>query len=536
MQKNHLSERNYPIRYALLSVSDKTSIVEFASELNKRNIKILATGGTASLLVKSGIPAIEISHYTGSPEILDGRIKTLHTKIYTGILYRRGQDDNIITNKRIFPIDMLVVNFYPFTQTVINKNCSLEDAVEKIDIGGPTMVYAAAKNYKFVSVVVKHSDYSNILDELDVNSNSLSLNTRFKLAVKAFNYLAFNNNNIANYFNDLISSFNHTQHFNKNDQNTLPEKINIKLVKKQNMIYGENVHQSAAFYIPELTNTEPLNLLKIQGKNLSYNNIIDIDTAIKCLEEFKEPTCVIIKHSNPCGVATSDSIAAAYKRAYITDSISAFGGVIALNRELDQPTIELITKHQFVEVIIVPSVTDTALKIVSKKKKIRLIICNNWKKNSLLDFKTVNGGVLIQEHNNKTIDINQLNIVSERKPNKKEIKDSIFCWKVSKFVKSNAIVCAKDTATIGIGAGQMSRIDSVKIAYMKAKNAVLETKNSVMASDAFFPFRDSIDLAAKMGIKCIIQPGGSIRDKEIIDAVDEYNISMIFTKIRHFRH
>ncbi|MBK4775541.1 bifunctional phosphoribosylaminoimidazolecarboxamide formyltransferase/inosine monophosphate cyclohydrolase [Candidatus Pantoea edessiphila] len=535
MKKNNLSERDYPIRYALISVSDKTNIVEFALELHNRKIKILATSGTACLLAKSGIPVIEISNYTGFPEILDGRVKTLNTKIYTGILYRRGIDDKIIEHYKIFPIDILIVNFYPFKQTIMHQDCLLEEAIEKVDIGGPTMVCSAAKNYKFVSVIVNHKDYNDVLDELNTNNNYLSLNTRFKLAMKAFNYLAFDKIDIANYFNQLTSKLGNV----KKHDDILPEKININLVKKQNMIYGENIHQNAALYTPELTNQEfSSNLLKVQGEKLSYNNFIDIDTAIECLEEFTEPTCVIIKHSNPCGVATANSISYAYKRAYISDTISAFGGVIALNRELDQSTIELIIKNQFVEIIAVPSVSDIALKIISKKKKIKLIVYPKFKKNPLLmDFKNVNNGeMLVQEHNYKKLDINKLSIVSKNQPNKQEIKDSIFCWKVSKFVKSNAIVCARNSATIGIGAGQMSRIDSVKIAYMKAKNAGLETENSVMASDAFFPFRDSIDIAAKMGVKCIIQPGGSIRDQEIIDAANEYNISMIFTEIRNFRH
>ncbi|PPI88953.1 bifunctional phosphoribosylaminoimidazolecarboxamide formyltransferase/inosine monophosphate cyclohydrolase [Candidatus Pantoea edessiphila] len=528
--------QKYPIHYALISVSDKTGIIEFARELDKRKIRIISTGGTASLLIQAGIPVIEVSKYTEFPEMMNGRVKTLHSKICGGILYRRGQDDKMIKKYGIFPIDIVIVNFYPFKQSIIDKNCLLSDAIEKIDIGGPTMVSSAAKNYEFVAVVVRHIDYNFILDELDINKNSLTLNTRLELAVKAFKYLAIYNNNIANYFDNLQLNIKNITEYEQ--INSLPQKININFIKKYNMIYGENSHQSAAFYIPEnIENECSSDLLKVQGGILSYNNAIDIDTAIECLKQFNEPACVIVKHSNPCGVAISDSIASAYKLAYSTDPISAFGGIIALNRELDQLTVELIIKFQFVEIIIAPSFNEMALKFISNKKKIKLIIYDKFKKNYFnLDFKSLNIGLLVQEHNLKTIEINQLNIVSKTKPSKQEIADAIFGLKVSKFVKSNAIVCAKNNTTIGIGAGQMSRIDSVKIASLKANNAGLKTKNSVMASDAFFPFRDGIDIAAEMGISCIIQPGGSIRDKEVIKAADEHHISMIFTKIRHFRH
>ncbi|PPI88287.1 bifunctional phosphoribosylaminoimidazolecarboxamide formyltransferase/inosine monophosphate cyclohydrolase [Candidatus Pantoea edessiphila] len=532
-------QKNNSIRYVLISVFDKTGIINFAKELHNRNIKILATSGTAILLMRSGIPIIEVSKYTGFPEMINGRVKTLHSKIYAGILYRRGKDDNLIQDNDIFPIDMVVANFYPFMKTITRDNCCIEEAIENIDIGGPTMVCSAAKNYKFVSVVVKNTDYDLIIDELDINNNSLTLDTRLKLASKAFKYLNIYSNIISDYFNNLRGDlYNNEQNNHITDENILPEIINIKLIKKKNMLYGENNHQSAAFYIQENKNNKCMsNLLKIQGKKLSYNNIIDINTAIECLKEFNQPACVIIKHANPCGVAINHSIDDAYKRAYNTDPVSAFGGVVALNCILNKSTIELIINNQFLEVLIAPSITEIALKIINKKKKIRLVTYNQHDQIfPQIDFKSVIGGFLIQQHNLTTIENDKISVVTNTQPNEQQMNDAIFCWKVSKFVKSNAIVCAINGATIGIGAGQMSRIDAVKIAAIKANNAKLQIKNCVMASDAFFPFRDNIDIAAEMGISCIIQPGGSIRDKEIIKAANEHNISMIFTKIRHFRH
>ncbi|MGC1005499.1 bifunctional phosphoribosylaminoimidazolecarboxamide formyltransferase/IMP cyclohydrolase [Pantoea agglomerans] len=528
-------QQTRPVRRALLSVSDKAGILEFAQALSSRGVELLSTGGTARLLADAGLAVTEVSDYTGFPEMMDGRVKTLHPKVHGGILGRRGQDDAIMAQHDISPIDMVVVNLYPFAQTVAREGCSLEDAVENIDIGGPTMVRSAAKNHKDVAIVVSSGDYDAIIAEMDAHENGLKLETRFDLAIKAFEHTAAYDSMIANYFGSLVPAY----HGDRNQPaGRFPRTLNLNFIKKQDMRYGENSHQDAAFYIEEsITEASVATARQVQGKALSYNNIADTDAALECVKEFSEPACVIVKHANPCGVATGDSLLAAYDRAYQTDPTSAFGGIIAFNRELDEATAQAIISRQFVEVIIAPAVSEAALKITAAKQNVRVLICGQWQnRTAALDFKRVNGGLLVQDRDLGMVDASQLRVVSKRQPTEQELRDALFCWKVAKFVKSNAIVYARDNMTIGIGAGQMSRVYSAKIAGIKAADEGLEVKGSAMASDAFFPFRDGIDAAAASGVSCVIQPGGSIRDEEVIAAADEHGIAMIFTDMRHFRH
>lgn len=528
-------QQTRPVRRALLSVSDKAGILEFAQALSSRGVELLSTGGTARLLADAGLAVTEVSDYTGFPEMMDGRVKTLHPKVHGGILGRRGQDDAIMAQHDISPIDMVVVNLYPFAQTVAREGCSLEDAVENIDIGGPTMVRSAAKNHKDVAIVVSSGDYDAIIAEMDAHENGLKLETRFDLAIKAFEHTAAYDSMIANYFGSLVPAY----HGDRNQPaGRFPRTLNLNFIKKQDMRYGENSHQDAAFYIEEnITEASVATARQVQGKALSYNNIADTDAALECVKEFSEPACVIVKHANPCGVATGDSLLAAYERAYQTDPTSAFGGIIAFNRELDEATTQAIISRQFVEVIIAPAVSEAALKITAAKQNVRVLICGQWQnRTAALDFKRVNGGLLVQDRDLGMVDASQLRVVSKRQPTEQELRDALFCWKVAKFVKSNAIVYARDNMTIGIGAGQMSRVYSAKIAGIKAADEGLEVKGSAMASDAFFPFRDGIDAAAASGVSCVIQPGGSIRDEEVIAAADEHGIAMIFTDMRHFRH
>ncbi|MGC1028164.1 bifunctional phosphoribosylaminoimidazolecarboxamide formyltransferase/IMP cyclohydrolase [Pantoea agglomerans] len=528
-------QQTRPVRRALLSVSDKAGILEFAQALSSRGVELLSTGGTARLLADAGLAVTEVSDYTGFPEMMDGRVKTLHPKVHGGILGRRGQDDAIMAQHDISPIDMVVVNLYPFAQTVAREGCSLEDAVENIDIGGPTMVRSAAKNHKDVAIVVSSGDYDAIIAEMDAHENGLTLDTRFDLAIKAFEHTAAYDSMIANYFGSLVPAY----HGDRNQPaGRFPRTLNLNFIKKQDMRYGENSHQDAAFYIEEnITEASVATARQVQGKALSYNNIADTDAALECVKEFSEPACVIVKHANPCGVATGDSLLAAYDRAYQTDPTSAFGGIIAFNRELDEATAQAIISRQFVEVIISPAVSEAALKITAAKQNVRVLICGQWQnRTAALDFKRVNGGLLVQDRDLGMVDASQLRVVSKRQPTEQELRDALFCWKVAKFVKSNAIVYARDNMTIGIGAGQMSRVYSAKIAGIKAADEGLEVKGSAMASDAFFPFRDGIDAAAASGVSCVIQPGGSIRDEEVIAAADEHGIAMIFTDMRHFRH
>ncbi|VFP80006.1 bifunctional phosphoribosylaminoimidazolecarboxamide formyltransferase/IMP cyclohydrolase [Candidatus Erwinia haradaeae] len=525
----------HPICRALISVSDKVDILSFAQGLSCRGIKIFSTGGTSKLLSSSGLEVTDISEYTGFPEVMNGRLKTLHPKVHGGILGRRDQDNRIMIEYGIVPIDIVVVNFYPFDQIISSDTCSLSDAIENIDIGGPAMVRSAAKNYKSVAIIISKSDYNRVLLELDENGNVLTENTRFLLAMKAFEYTTAYDQNIAHFLKrQSLKDYN----YKIKSREKFPYDLNLKFTKKQDMRYGENSHQLAAFYIQEKSVGSSVSTAKqLQGKSLSYNNITDIDSALECVKEFDEPACVIVKHANPCGVSLGKTILEAYRCAYNTDPVSAFGGIIAFNCNLDEFTAKDIINRQFVEVIIAPSVSDSALKIISNKKNIRVLICGQLKKhNKDLNFRSVTGGLLVQDSDMGSISANQLHVVTKRIANKQEVCDALFCWKVVKFVKSNAIVYGYNSRTIGIGSGQTSRIDSVKIAAIKAEKSGIEISGSVMASDAFFPFRDSIDFAAKIGVRCVIQPGGSIHDEEIIDAANEYEIAMLFTNMRHFRH
>ncbi|WP_025554163.1 bifunctional phosphoribosylaminoimidazolecarboxamide formyltransferase/IMP cyclohydrolase [Vibrio parahaemolyticus] len=525
-----------PIRRALISVSDKTGIVEFAQALAERGVDILSTGGTARLLAEQGIAVTEVSDYTGFPEMMDGRVKTLHPKVHGGVLGRRGQDDEVMAKHGINPIDMVVVNLYPFAETVAKEGCTLADAVENIDIGGPTMVRSAAKNHKDVTIVVNASDYDRVIAEMDANDKSLTLETRFDLAIAAFEHTAAYDGMIANYFGTMVPSYGENKE--GDEESKFPRTFNQQFEKKQDMRYGENSHQAAAFYVEANPQEASVSTARqIQGKALSYNNIADTDAALECVKEFNEPACVIVKHANPCGVALGKDILEAYNRAYQTDPTSAFGGIIAFNQELDAETATAIVERQFVEVIIAPSVSTEAIEVVAAKKNVRLLECGKWStKTTGFDVKRVNGGLLVQDRDQGMVSLDDLKVVSKRQPTEEELKDALFCWKVAKYVKSNAIVYAKGDMTIGVGAGQMSRVYSAKIAGIKAADEGLEVAGSVMASDAFFPFRDGIDAAAEAGIKCVIQPGGSMRDDEVIAAADEHGMAMIFTGMRHFRH
>ncbi len=529
-------ENARPIRRALISVSDKTGIVEFAKALAEKGVDILSTGGTARLLAEQGLAVTEVSDYTGFPEMMDGRVKTLHPKVHGGILGRRDTDDNIMNEHGIAPIDMVVVNLYPFAETVAKEGCTLEDAVENIDIGGPTMVRSAAKNHKDVTIVVNASDYGRVLTELDANGGSLTLKTRFDLAISAFEHTAAYDGMIANYFGTMVPSYGDNKE--GDEESAFPRTFNQQFIKKQDMRYGENSHQAAAFYTeanPEEASVSTAT--QLQGKALSYNNIADTDAALECVKEFVEPACVIVKHANPCGVALGDNLLEAYDRAYKTDPTSAFGGIIAFNRELDAETAQAIVDRQFVEVIIAPSVSAAASDVVSAKKNVRLLVCGQWSTQTTgFDVKRVNGGLLVQDRDQGMVSLDDLKVVSKRQPTEEELRDALFCWKVAKYVKSNAIVYAKGNMTIGVGAGQMSRVYSAKIAGIKAADENLEVAGSVMASDAFFPFRDGIDAAAEAGITCVIQPGGSMRDDEVVAAADEHGMAMVFTGMRHFRH
>ena len=527
-----------PVRRALISVSDKTGIVEFARELNAIGVEILSTGGTYKLLTEQGIPAVEVSDYTGFPEMMDGRVKTLHPKVHGGILGRRGQDDDVMATHGINPIDMVVVNLYPFAATVARPDCDLALAIENIDIGGPTMVRSAAKNHAHVAIVVNASDYSAVLAEL--KTGGLCYKTRFGLMLKAFEHTAAYDGMIANYLGTVDQS---AEELSVESRLEFPQTFNTQFIKAQDMRYGENPHQKAAFYVE--ANPQEASIAtarQLQGKELSYNNVADTDAALECVKSFVKPACVIVKHANPCGVAVvpeaDGGIRKAYDLAWATDSESAFGGIIAFNRELDADTAQAIVERQFVEVIIAPKISAEAAAIVAAKQNVRLLECGEWPAARVagFDYKRVNGGLLVQDRDNGMISADDLKVVTQRAPSEAEIHDLIFAWKVAKFVKSNAIVYAKNRQTVGVGAGQMSRVNSARIAAIKAEHAGLSVEGAVMASDAFFPFRDGIDNAAKVGIKAIIQPGGSMRDAEVIAAADEAGIAMVFTGMRHFRH
>ena len=519
------------IRRALISVSDKTGVLEFAKTLRQFGVEILSTGGTAKLLADAGVAVTEVGDYTGFPEMLDGRVKTLHPKVHGGILFRRDLPDHVsaAATAGIPPIDLVVVNLYPFRETIAKPDCSLEDAIENIDIGGPTMVRAAAKNHRDVAVVTDPADYAALTSELQANGGALSTETKFSLAVKAFSHTAEYDGAISNYLTAIGAD---------GSRQAFPERLNFQFAKAQAMRYGENPHQQAAFYVAAGENEASIATARqLQGKELSYNNIADADAALECVKQFDEaPSCVIVKHANPCGVAYGANLLEAYDRAYKTDPESAFGGIIAFNGELDAATAQAIVERQFVEVIIAPRVSAAASEVVAAKKNVRLLECGLWPKEpgKRLDFKRVTGGLLVQ-HADLAL-YNELKVVTKRAPTEAEMADLLFAWRVAKYVKSNAIVYARDKMTIGVGAGQMSRVNSARIAAIKAEHAGLQVSGSVMASDAFFPFRDGIDSAAQAGIAAVIQPGGSMRDEEVIAAADEHGMAMVFTGMRHFRH
>jgi len=517
------------IQRALISVSDKTGVVEFAQQLHQAGVEILSTGGTARLLADNGVPVIEVSDHTGFPEMMAGRVKTLHPKIHGGILGRRGTDDAVMREHGIAPIDLVVVNLYPFEQTVARDDCDLASAIENIDIGGPTLIRAAAKNHAAVTVVVDSADYARVLEEMAAGSGEVSAATRFALAVKTFEHTARYDGAIANYLGRLSA---------EGDRQAFPRTLNLQFRKLQSMRYGENPHQGAAFYAEHAPSEASLATARqLQGKELSYNNVADTDAALECVKQFEDgPACVIVKHANPCGVAYGASLLEAYDRAYRTDPESAFGGIIAFNRALDADTAAAIIERQFVEVIIAPEVAQSAVAVLASKKNVRVLSCGALPQTPAprLDFKRVTGGLLVQDADLQLL--NEVSVVTQRAPSDAEMKDLLFAWRVSKFVKSNAIVYARDAMTVGVGAGQMSRVNSARIAGIKAEHAGLQVKGSVMASDAFFPFRDGIDQAARAGIRAVIQPGGSMRDEETIAAADEHGMAMVFTGMRHFRH
>jgi phosphoribosylaminoimidazolecarboxamide formyltransferase/IMP cyclohydrolase len=515
------------IQRALISVSDKTGVVEFARALLTHGVQILSTGGTAQLLRLNGIAVTEVAEHTGFPEMMDGRVKTLHPKVHGGILARRDRPEDVEAMKAhdIPPIDMVVVNLYPFAQTVARPGCTMEDAIENIDIGGPAMLRAAAKNHAFVAVVTDPGDYAALAAKMAATRGKLDFDARFRLAAKAFSHTAEYDGMISNWL---------TARTPNGEVRPFPERFNLQLRLAQPLRYGENPHQSAAFYVERDPPPGTLaSFRQLQGKELSYNNIADADAAWECCRSFDVPACVIVKHANPCGVAVADSTLGAYRNAFLTDPTSAFGGIIAFNRAVDAETAAAVSK-QFVEVVIAPSYSPEALEIFGAKQNVRLLAIEAAHELNALDMKRVGGGLLVQTSD--AFDVAELRIVTRRDPSEAEMNDLIFAFRVAKFVKSNAIVFARGGTTLGVGAGQMSRVDSTRIAAIKAKNAGLSLRGSVAASDAFFPFRDGLDVVAKAGARAVIQPGGSVRDKEVIAAADEHGIAMVFTGMRHFRH
>ena len=513
------------IKTALISVSDKSDLDQLAATLRSHDIAIVSTGGTSAYLKEQNFKVTEVSAITGFPEMMGGRVKTLHPLIYAGLLNRPVIDDKLLEKYSITNIDLVVVNLYPFEETIAQHHSDAEKAVENIDIGGPSMIRATAKNYHSKTILTDPSDYETLITELANNQGCVTYTLRKQLALKAFGYTACYDAAIWDYFS-------------KNQDDTLPQKLPIGLTKKTNLRYGENPHQRAAIYQQKEVGPNTLVGSKLhQGKELSYNNLLDANAAIGCVQSFNEPACVIVKHVNPCGVAIGNDLDEAYKKSFHTDPESAFGGVIAVNRNVDGKLIKNIINNQFLELLIAPSFDSDALKALEEKQNIRVIEMDGGEKNTVdYSVQTIDGGFLIQEGDAKTIDRQDIDIVTLRQPEDEEIKDMLFAWKVVKYVKSNAIVFARQQQTIGIGAGQMSRVMSAKIASLKAASANLHTKNCVMASDGFFPFKDSIEMAAEYGISCVIQPGGSIRDDEVIAAADEHNLVMGFTGIRHFKH
>ena len=520
------------IRRALLSVSDKTGLIELARELVAAGVELLSTGGTAAAIKAAGLPVKDVADHTGFPEMMDGRLKTLHPTVHGGLLAVRGNAEHEAQARAhvIPPIDLLVVNLYPFEATVA-KRAPYEDCVENIDIGGPAMIRGAAKNHAAVTVVVDVADYARVLAEMKANTGATTFKLRRELAQKAYARTAAYDAAISNWLGAIVD------HPDEKPEG-FPRTFSLQLVKKQELRYGENPHQQAAFYVDRDAGEASISTARqLQGKELSYNNIADADAALECVKAFSgRPACVIVKHANPCGVAESDSLLAAYDRAFKTDPESAFGGIIAVNRKLDAATAKAIVDRQFVEVIIAPEVDAEAEQAIAAKKNVRLLVTGVWPQTraSRQDWKKVTGGLLVQDADLALHE--KLEVVSKRKPSEAEMADLLFAWKVAKFVKSNAIVYARDGATVGVGAGQMSRVNSARIAVIKAEMAGIPVKGSVVASDAFFPFADGLIAAAEAGITAVIQPGGSMRDKEVIEAADERGLAMVMTGMRHFRH
>ena len=515
------------IRRALLSVSNKDGLLEFAQALHKRGVAMLSTGGTATLLERAGVPVTQVSSHTGFPEIMDGRVKTLHPKIHGGLLGRRNVDDAVMRQHGIEPIDLAVVNLYPFAATIAKPGCSYEDAIENIDIGGPAMVRAAAKNHDRVAVIVDPADYPAILEELTRSDGALSEATRKRLAAKAFAHTASYDSAVASYLARVNES-----------GGEFPQALTLQFAKRMDLRYGENPHQAAAFYrVPESQGASIGSAQQLQGRTLSYNNIADGDTAFECVRQFADPACVIVKHANPCGVAIASDALSAYDRAYKTDPTSAYGGIIAFNRALTAATARAILDRQFVELIIAPEIDAEALELCKRKENVRVLVTDGLApSNARYEYRSVDGGLLVQTRDLGMVSKADLKIVTKRQPTPAELDDLLFAWQVCKYVKSNALVYANQRMTIGVGAGQMSRVVSSRIAAMKAKDEGLSVAGAVMASDAFFPFRDGLDVAAEFGIKAVIQPGGSMRDNEVIAAADEHGMAMVLTGMRHFRH
>jgi phosphoribosylaminoimidazolecarboxamide formyltransferase / IMP cyclohydrolase len=517
------------IKQALLSVSDKSGLVEFARGLASQGVRLISTGGTARLLLDSGLDVTEVADYTGFPEMLDGRVKTLHPKVHGGILACRDRPAHVeaIRDAGIAGIDLVVVNLYPFEQTIARAECTLDEAIENIDIGGPAMVRSAAKNYRHVAVVVDPADYAGILEEMAA-TRAVTAGTRFRLAQKAFSHTAAYDGAISNYLTALEAEGGKRQHF--------PRRLSAQFQLAQDLRYGENPHQHAAFYRDPAPQPGALaGYRQLQGKELSYNNIADADAAWECVKTFDAPACVIVKHANPCGAAVAKNALEAYRKALKTDPTSAFGGIIAFNREVDADAAQAVCQ-QFVEVVAAPAVSAAACAVFAAKANIRVLQVPFGPAVNALDFKRVGGGVLVQTPDSLNVSPAQLKVVTHCAPTPKQLEDLLFAWRVAKFVKSNAIVFCEDGQTLGVGAGQMSRVDSARIASIKAESAGLTLRGSVVASDAFFPFRDGVDVVAKAGACAIIQPGGSMRDAEVIAAADEQGVAMVFTGVRHFRH
>ena len=517
------------IRRALLSVSDKRGLADFAAGLHRHGVELLATGGTARLLIDAGLPVREVSQYTGSPELMDGRLKTLHPRVHGGLLGRRGTDDEAMRVHGIEPIDLLVVNLYPFAATIARPNCSYAEAIENIDIGGPAMLRAAAKNHDAVLTVVDPADYPLLLAELDQHHGGSEFATRARLAAKAFAHTAA--------YDAAVAAWLAAQR--PSDAARFPPTLALVFDKVQDLRYGENPHQPAALYreVPP-AGASVCSAQVLQGKDLSYNNIADADTAIECVRQFARCACVIVKHANPCGAAVAATALAAYEHAYRTDPTSAFGGIIAFNCELDAATAAAITERQFVEVLAAPALTAEAAQLLSARPNVRVLVLGDLAAaaGGELEFRSVTGGLLAQVRDRADLSEAGLTVPTRRQPTTAELSDLRFAWRVAKFVKSNAIVFARELATVAVGAGQMSRVYSTRIAAMKASDEQLAIAGAVMASDAFLPFRDNLDVAAGYGIRAVIQPGGSRRDAEVVAAADEHDMAMVFTGVRHFRH